>query len=75
MGRQVKKISRSFSLSDEEFADVLGRAKSHDFADRNEYLLALVEADKALHLAPVFDPTLRKIVLRPSLEGKPKASK
>jgi hypothetical protein len=47
VGRQIKKKSRSFSLTDEEITAFERRAAEHGFADRNEYLLALFEADAA----------------------------
>jgi len=60
-----KKKSVSFSLSDEELQAFLERASAHGFSDRNDYVLALLEADLALRLAPVFDPKDRRLVLRP----------
>jgi len=60
-----KKKSVSFSLSNEELQSFLERANAHGFSDRNDYVLALLEADLALRLAPVFDPKDRQLVLRP----------
>jgi len=60
-----KKKSVSFSLSDEELQSFLERANAHGFSDRNDYVLALLEADLALRLVPVFDPKTRRLVLRP----------
>jgi len=60
-----KKKSVSFSLSNEELQSFLERASAHGFGDRNDYVLALLEADLALRLAPVFDPKDRRLVLRP----------
>jgi|GEM_PF-1036661 len=60
-----KKKSVSFSLSDEELQGFLERANAHGFSDRNDYVLALLEADLALRLAPVFDRKDRRLVLRP----------
>jgi len=62
--QQGKKKSVSFSLSSEELQSFLERASAHGFSDRNDYLLALLEADLALRLAPVFDPADRRLVLR-----------
>jgi len=59
-----KKKSVSFSLSDEELQALLERVEAHGFSDRNDYVLALLEADLALRLAPVFDPKDRRLVLR-----------
>lgn len=66
MGHQAKKKTVSFSLTDEERGEVMAGTTSHGLHDRNEYLLALMEADRALGLAPVFDVTARRIVLRPN---------
>jgi len=63
--QQGKKKSVSFSLSNEELQSFLERANAHGFNDRNDYVLALLEADLALRLAPVFDPKDRRLVLRP----------
>jgi hypothetical protein len=66
MGQQSKKKTVSFSLTDEEKNEVMAGTASHGLSDRNEYLLALMEADRALGLAPVFDVAARRIVLRPN---------
>lgn len=50
MGAQTKKKARSFSFTDEEFETILERADYHAFKDRNEYIWALIEADRALRL-------------------------
>jgi hypothetical protein len=64
MGRQSKKKTFSFSLTEEEAAEVLALTKRSNFADRNEFLLALIEAAKFLNLAPAIDEHDR-LVLRP----------
>lgn len=65
MGRQVKKKARSFSLTDEEFADLLARCEHHGFEDRNLYLLALLEADKNLQLEVALDESKQKVLRTP----------
>lgn len=62
--RQVKRRSRTFSLTNEEMASLLEGAARHGYGDRNEYLLALVEADIGIPLAPALDG--HRKVLRPA---------
>ena len=64
MGQQIKKKARSLSLTDDEWAAFLGRVDHHRFRDRNEYLMALVEADNALHMRVALDEENQR-VLRP----------
>ncbi len=65
MGIQIKKKARSFSLTDEEFDLVLQRVKTHGFSDRNDYLLALVDADISTGLEAILGPQKQKL-LRPT---------
>jgi hypothetical protein len=60
-----KKASRSFSMNAAEYAQFEANATRHGFKDRNEYLLALMEADEFLQLKPAFDTENRR-VLRPT---------
>lgn len=69
MGAQSKKKTRSFSLTDDEFAQLLARVEAHNFDDRNEYLLALVEADSALPLEIALHPQTKGRVLRPTAKA------
>ena len=62
MGKQVKKKARSFSLTDQEFEQLLSRMAHHGFDDRNLYLLALIEADEAMQLEAALDPSKRKVL-------------
>lgn len=62
MGKQVKKKARSFSLTDEEFDQLLARMKHHGFDDRNLYLLALIEADEALQMEVTLDAAKQKVL-------------
>lgn len=61
-----KKKGRSFSLTDKELSRIEKRSTVHGFADRNEYLLALLEADERLELEAKLDENRRR-VLRPSI--------
>lgn len=61
--RQVKRKAQSFSLTAEEKAQFLDRARKHGYK-RTEYLLALMEAADALSLQPTLDANYNK-VLRP----------
>lgn len=64
MGGQSKKKTFSFSLTEEEAGELLALTKKTKFADRNEFLLALIEAAKFLNLAPFIDEHDMR-VLRP----------
>jgi hypothetical protein len=64
MTQTQKKKSRGFSLNEDEHRAILARAKEHGFRDKNEYLLALYEADLFLDLEVVREQ--RRNVLRPA---------
>ena len=64
MGSQSKKKTFSFSLTEAEAGEVLALTNKLKFSDRNEFLLALLEAAKFLNLVPAID-TEHKRVLRP----------
>lgn len=64
MGSQSKKKTFSFSLSDDEAAEVIKLAAEAGF-DRNEWILAIMEAHTALDLRPRLDANNRRI-LRPA---------
>jgi len=69
MGAQSKKKTFSFSLTTEEQASLMRLAKKGNFANRNEWLLAIIEASDALALTPELNADHRK-VLRPCKEDQ-----
>lgn len=63
--RQVKKKAQSFSISDEEMEAILARASALKL-DRNKYLLALHEADKAIPLGIALHTVSNDLILTPA---------
>lgn len=57
-----KKKGRSFSLTDGELDRIEKRTAAQGFPDRNAYLLALLEADEALDLAPQIDQSRNRVL-------------
>lgn len=64
MGHQAKKKTRSLSLDDAEWKRLTDRLAHHRLADRNEYIMSLVEADETLGFWVVLNEQKQK-VLRP----------
>lgn len=57
-----KKKGRSFSLTDQELSRIENRTRMQGYSDRNEYLLALVDADEAADLRPVIDGNRQRVL-------------
>jgi len=64
MGHQIKKKSVTFSLTDSEREELLGRVAHHGFDDRNQYLLALMDVEKKLRLETIFDKAERRLYFK-----------